>query len=212
MKYKKNNLNYQVWKKIAGFLGWFFSMLFLFTLLRVSIVYADCTPIGNCSYYTCDTEKSDFGEYCEGQYCCGTEGSCSGGTRWCESTTYNNGGCEGTMYCCTPGDRPPDCGGCFTPDTKVDSPEGEKEIKDLQEGDEVKSLDPETGEETASVVEKIHEVTRSAYYKIKLKNGKELKVTGEHPLYTLKQPEEPLTFWEYLKTQSFTKSLIDSIF
>jgi len=99
-------------------------------------------------------------------------------------------------------------GGCFAPETKISTPGGQKAISELKVGDEVVSQNPESGGENRSLVEKIHEVTRSAYYKIKMKNGKEIKVTGEHPLWAIKKQEKPLSFWEYLKTESLTKKAI----
>lgn len=102
-------------------------------------------------------------------------------------------------------------GGCFTPDTPIDTPEGEKKIKDLKKGDEVESFDLESKEEKNSIVEKIYETTRSAYYKIKTKDGKEIKVTAEHPLYAIQKDNTSLNFLEYLKNESFTRKLIDRV-
>ena len=106
-----------------------------------------------------------------------------------------------------------DCsgGGCFTSETNVRTSQGTSQIKDLKVGDEVASQDPQSDKNTTSLVEKIYEVTRSAYYKLTLKDGKEVKVTGEHPLYAIQQSVKPLTFWEYLKSESLTRKAIDFI-
>lgn len=104
------------------------------------------------------------------------------------------------------------CGGCFTGDTPVSVPGGEEAISSVKVGDQVQSFNPDTNEETTSVVEKIYELTREAYYKIKLKDGTEVKVTAEHPLYAIKGETEAPSFWEYLKTESLTRRLVDRIF
>jgi len=72
-------------------------------------------------------------------------------------------------------------------------------------------MDPVPASRSTSLVEKIYEVTRSAYYKIKFKNGKELNVTGEHPLWAIKKPSGPLNFWEYLRSESLIKKAINKI-
>jgi len=86
-----------------------------------------------------------------------------------------------------------DCGGgCFTGETKIATPgggplspeasEGQgKEIKDIKEGDVVKSFDSETGEIRGSTVTGIHKREASGYWVLKTESGKEVKVTGEHP-------------------------------
>ena len=170
--------------------------LLLFTL--DNSVFAGCTARGKCcpglrcgscscvdfSGYICRAC-----DYCEDDYCCGT------------------------YFDCDPGDTPPGCpcSGCFTPDTPIDTPNGENQIKDLEVGDEVKSFDEQTREEQTSLVEKIYETTRSAYYKLVLQDGTEVKVTGEHPLYAVPQSQEDLSFWEYLKTKGLVKKSLDSI-
>jgi len=72
-------------------------------------------------------------------------------------------------------------------------------------------MDPVPASRSTSLVEKIYEVTRSAYYKIKFKNGKELNVTGEHPLWAIKKEVKPLNFWEYLRSESLIKKAINKI-
>lgn len=101
------------------------------------------------------------------------------------------------------------CNQCFTKETAIYTPKGKKEIQDLAEGDEVISQNPQTLESKASKVEAIYETDRDAYYVIKTEDGKEIKVTAEHPLYAIRQEEKPLTFWEYLKTESLVKKTID---
>ena len=115
----------------------------------------------------------------------------------------------GTYLCCFP----EWCNGtgCFTAGTEVDTPEGTKEIQDLEVGETVESFDPETGEATTSLVERIYEVTRSAYFQVFLEDGTELQVTAEHPLYAIqeRESETPSNFWEYLKTESLTAKFVN---
>ena len=129
----------------------------------------------------------------------GCHAECSADGCWC-----GGGSCTNGMGCACG-----DAGGCFLPETKVETPEGEKGIQDIQAGEKVKSWDPRTGEETTSQVEDVYQASQGAYYKIKLKDGQELKVTGEHPLYTIRKEKEPLNFWEYLKTGSLIKKSFD---
>jgi len=103
-------------------------------------------------------------------------------------------------------------GGCFAGDTPVSTPDGESAISDLKEGDMVSSYDPQTGSESTSLIQKTFEYSRGAYYKIRTKDGEELKVTAEHPLYAIQKEETPLSFWEYLKKESLTKKAIDYLF
>ena len=156
----------------------------------------NCVPGGGCSacrsYGAGDCGGTD---YCVGDHCVG------------------GGVCVGDIYCCTGGDTPPGCGGCFTAGTEVDTPEGTKEIQDLEVGETVESFYPETGEATTSLVEKIYEVTRSAYFQVFLEDGSELQVTAEHPLYAIqeRESETPASFWEYLKTESLVSRLAKKI-
>lgn len=138
--------------------------------------------------------------------------------------TWSAWGCGEYIYCpidCVCGANPPDssicegadvCSGdCFTPDTPVKTPEGEEAIIDLTEGDEVVSFDPETGSPSTGIIQKTFRFTRDAYYKIRTKDGRELKVTGTHPLFAVQKSETPLSFIEYLKTESIINRLISNI-
>ncbi|MFC1727584.1 Hint domain-containing protein [Patescibacteria group bacterium] len=127
----------------------------------------------------------------------------------CSGAPCGSGACSNCS-----GDCSTSCSGCFAGETSVDTPVGQKEIKDLQVEDEVSSFDPVTGQEVTSLVDKIYEVTRSAQYRVKLKNGQKLRVTGEHPLYATQKDQGDvsrveLDFWEYLKTESLIKKAIN---
>lgn len=135
----------------------------------------------------------------------------------CEIPFSDNQGCpsidcyDGCVYCgCDPIGC--SCGGCFTEEVKVKTPEGEEEIKNLWAGEEVQSVNPKTDQESTSLIEEVHEITRSAYYKIKLQDEKEVEVTGEHPLYAIQKEKAPLTFWEYLKNKSLISRLLNLSF
>lgn len=81
-------------------------------------------------------------------------------------------------------------GGCFTGDTKVATPGREKEIKNIKEGDVVKSFDSKTGEIKESTVSGIHKTTAPGYWFLKTESGREVKVTGEHPILVLNEKGE----------------------
>src|SRR4030042_1432786 len=124
---------------------------------------------------------------------------CGGGGEWCRD------------FVCDKIADPICGGGCFTGGTDVITSQGAQEIKNLQEGDEVFSLDTQKWEVRTSQVDDIYVTSRSAYFKIRTKDGKEADVTDEHPLYAVKKEAAPLSFWEYLEKESLTKKAIDYI-
>jgi hypothetical protein len=150
---------------------------------------------------------------CDNNVSCG-EKDCGGtgfGTWYCMCITCS-GTCEGqTKYLCEhyectlPTDDP--CSNCFTQDTLISTPSGEVEIGSVSVGDKVSGVDVDSGGVVESVVEKIYETTRSAYYKLRLSDGTEVKVTGEHPLYAVKKSSS-LSFWEYLRSYSLTSRFV----
>ncbi len=149
-----------MFKKIIFFLLPFL----LLGLTSVRKVKAGCDP----GYYEC-------GKVCDGWIsggCCSASGGfhcncCVGDRIWKVDVVFCNPTGEMCSYqsCTNCSGDCNSCGGCFTPDTQVDTPFGGEEIGKIEVGDEVTSGDPETGEETTSVVEKIYEATRAAYYK-----------------------------------------------
>lgn len=102
-------------------------------------------------------------------------------------------------------------GGCFTGETPIKTPEGEKEIKDLNIGESIISVDPLTGEELQSKVENIYELEREGYFEvsIELPNGEKetLKVTGEHPLYVKQEESNSVLSKLYTVFESIKKKL-----
>ncbi|MHA1867176.1 MAG: Hint domain-containing protein [Candidatus Heimdallarchaeaceae archaeon] len=189
----------------------FYSLFFNF--LKIKEVEAGCRWIANNSCMPgvagCEVGGADAGG-CLGH--CATVGNydCNAGEiGWCAADTcVPYGVCVGDKYCCAGGDTPSGCS-CFLPDTKISISGGEKNIQDLKVGEKIKSYDIEKNKEADSVVEKIYETTRSGYYKIKLKDGTVLKVTGEHPLWAIQKKAKPLSFWQYLKTESLLKKGFD---
>lgn len=162
----------------------------------------ECTEDANCNGCACFSIGA-FGE-------CQTS-SGEKGLGWCVPRDYCcSPVCCGQNWCCTGNDVPPDCGGgCFTPETQIKTSEGEGKIVDLEVGEELETYDFESNQKTDSLVEKIHEVSQSAYFKIKTEAGQELDVTAEHPLFAIQQEPKPLSFWEYLKTESLLKKIVD---
>lgn len=150
-------------------------------------------PDGGC--YACMEGCPTFPDICSCEYCNGIRCEAWGGVS--------------PAYCVS------NCGGindCFTPDTPIKTPEGEEPIINLDEGEAVASFDPETGSPSTGLIRKTFEYTRNAYFKIRTKDGRELKVTGTHPLLAIQKNQVPLSFWEYLKTESFARKFLARIF
>lgn len=199
--------------------------LMLGGLIMPSTLYAGCNvsqPLV-CGYSEgCNEPCSDLAQ-CHGcdcwtyACCVGNGGSCIPDCiHRCGPATvcYGNGDCVGDMYECTETSWPDGCGGggCFTPETSIETAEGEKAIADLKEGENISGLDEKTGQASTGIIDKVYEVSRSAYYKITTKDGQEVKVTGEHPLYAIPEENQPLTFWQYLQTESLVKKVFDFLF
>jgi len=93
------------------------------------------------------------------------------------------------------------CGGdsCFTTGTKIATPGGETKIENLEPGDAVISFDPDTGSTSTSTVSQNYSRTVDEYYIVKTASGKEIKVTGEHPLFTGSEPQSPKTTLQKLQ-------------
>lgn len=72
---------------------------------------------------------------------------------------------------------------CFAAGTPIDTPEGPVAIESLTRGAEVRSFDVETGEpRVAHVLRGVSRGLRPVF-KIRLEDGDELRLTGEHPLW-----------------------------
>jgi len=77
---------------------------------------------------------------------------------------------------------------CFSGDTKISTPTGYCNIKDLKAGDKVYSTNEETGDIIVDEVVKLHKnllkSTSEKMFKLTLDDGTILKVTGNHELMT----------------------------
>ncbi|MFC1600571.1 Hint domain-containing protein [Patescibacteria group bacterium] len=95
------------------------------------------------------------------------------------------------------------CGGdsCFVSGTKVTMEDGsEKSIEDVQVGDKIQSMDVKSGEIGISQVNETEDPVREGYFEVRLKGDDEtLRVTNEHPLYSIQKGNSPNSFWESLK-------------
>lgn len=72
------------------------------------------------------------------------------------------------------------CDGCVSKDTIVETENGEKTIEEVVKGDDtqVLSYNEETGKKEFKTIErKMHSFTGKKWYKVKLENGMELKIT-----------------------------------
>ena len=152
-------------------------LFFTSFLFLISIVFFDFTIREAKAWSWCDC--------IDGWHCSPDEGQ--------QDCAWGNGA-RRTCRCCRgcPGEE-----SCFTSETKISTPEGdptspeasegqEKEIKDIEEGDVVKSFDPETEEIGESTVTNVHKRQVSGYYVLKTESGREIKVTGEHPILAVK--------------------------
>ncbi|PSQ39767.1 hypothetical protein BRD13_01740 [Halobacteriales archaeon SW_5_70_135] len=76
---------------------------------------------------------------------------------------------------------------CFTPDTDVLTPDGVRNVRDLEVGDEVYSLDPDTMEMELKPVEETHEYPDYRGELIDIETGKiDLRVTPNHRMLVRK--------------------------
>jgi len=160
----------------------FFVLLFLISLvIFTGHVFAQ----DYCDEPGCYTSEFDLPGPCSATSCY-YGGTTCGGTKDVyiivqENPCYEHlyigcGGCRG--------------GGCFVGDTQITTPDGQKAISDIKEGDMVVGLDTETGEKVETPAESVYELEREGYYEITVEkpDGAEeiLKVTGEHPLFVKK--------------------------
>lgn len=104
---------------------------------------------------------------------------CSKNTCMCVN---NNQGLPKPTNACTNGG-----GTCLTGNTRVDTLNGYKYIKDVQVGDMVYSYDLEKDQVVESKVEKKfkHEQSNDKLMLIALSNGKEIEITDNHPTYSV---------------------------
>jgi cysteine-rich repeat protein len=116
---------------------------------------------------------------CESNVECGSE------PRYCNarcqcSSTWEDPNLLG--YCTNPGG-----GTCFTGDTRIDTPNGYKYIKDIQTGDIVYSYNLETNQVVESEVGKRfkHEQSNDKLMLVSLSNGAAVEITDNHSTYSV---------------------------
>lgn len=100
------------------------------------------------------------------------------GNRICESARYAYESCSNCRADCGVCPPPP-ISTCFVGDTKISTPSGEVEIKDIKEGDLILSYNDKTGKMEESKVTKAFEHQATGYLVV---NDK-LKVTSAHPMH-----------------------------
>lgn len=78
---------------------------------------------------------------------------------------------------------PERCRFCFTPDTRILTPQGYVKIKDIKKGNSVITFNESTGAVEVGVVRKLFKRRVQQYLRIRTQYGKILRVTEEHPFY-----------------------------
>lgn len=73
--------------------------------------------------------------------------------------------------------------GCFVADTKIQTQDGESSISDIKKGDIVYSYNEKTKKKELKKVTNTFIYDNKKLYSIKLKNGTNIKVTGNHKFY-----------------------------
>lgn len=76
---------------------------------------------------------------------------------------------------------------CFIAGTKILTPEGLRNIEDLEKGDEVLSFDESSGEVVVGEIEHTTRTAQHEYGILLLSDGTELSVTANHPFYLPQQ-------------------------
>ena len=147
---------------------------------EVSVVYADCSLLRE--NIACTNDVSSLGCHCD-DWWAGADSSCLYREYLGSDCEFGDIRVRERLYACDAGSNACSGSGCFTGNTKVETVDGEKEIKDIKEGDIVKSFDSVTGEVTESTVRNPYTVESDHIYTIKTADGSVINVTGEHPFY-----------------------------
>ena len=170
----------------------FLSFSLVFFLFRTGNVLACTQTVVNeegcafsivfgCTRYDWEG-KSHADEYRQGSLSCPRWGAGSEGT-----IPYVHNHWVGDI-----GEEGCGCGGgsnCFLSGTKIDTPDGQRNIEDLKAGDKVLSFDKESKRVVLNTVSEPFVSTRSGYYLIKTVSGREIRVTAEHPFYVGNEPK-----------------------
>lgn len=102
-----------------------------------------------------------------------------------EGSGSNGDGSTGGMGDGAAGSGAPGAGACcFVAGTQISTDNGVMSIEDATAGDIVKSYNMLTTDLGESIVGEFFEVQREGYYELTFDNGKVLKITDDHPVYT----------------------------
>ena len=88
---------------------------------------------------------------------------------------------------------------CFLSGTQISTPRGDKPIETLTAGDRVWSFDEQTGKVVANEVEELVTSQTDAYYIIETASGRQIKATGDHPVYTGRQLSLRESLWTRIR-------------
>jgi hypothetical protein len=132
----------------------------------------DCTPPPSC-------DPSDLGSCGAGQACCavGRCGPIETGEGICETADAVTGGCVR----CACEDQPGGCPICNSPDTPIATPDGERAIADLREGDLVLSMSEGRLVAVPVLATRSVQVFNHAVVRLVLDNGRSIEISGSHP-------------------------------
>jgi hypothetical protein len=132
----------------------------------------DCTPPPSCN----PTNVESCGA---GQACCavGRCGPIETGEGICEDADPVTGGC----IRCACESQPGGCPICNSPDTPIATPDGERAIADLREGDLVLSMNDGQLVAVPVLATRSVQVFNHAVVHIVLDNGRTIEVSGSHP-------------------------------
>jgi hypothetical protein len=75
------------------------------------------------------------------------------------------------------------CKFCVSGDTMISTPDGERAIADIVEGDTVVGYNEDAGEVASTVVDAVHQRVGERYL-IEIEDGTSIEISGEHPVFT----------------------------
>jgi hypothetical protein len=132
----------------------------------------DCTPPPSC-------DPEDVGSCGAGKACCavGRCGPLETGEGVCEDADPATGGC---MPCACES-QPGGCPICNSPDAPIATPDGERAVADLREGDLVLSMSEGQLVAVPVLATRSVQVFNHAVVRLLLDNGRTIEVSGSHP-------------------------------
>ena len=132
----------------------------------------DCTPPASC-------DPTHVGSCGTGKACCavGRCGPLAIDQGRCEDADPKTGGC----IVCACESQPGGCPICNSPDTPIATPDGERAVADLREGDLVLSMDHGELVAVPVLATRNVQVFNHAVVHIVLDNGRTIEISGSHP-------------------------------